>query len=183
MFCRNCGTELVDGLEICPSCGAHPLSSIGDVYNPVFDLSRLSDEQRSVFRQHQFTHTFSIDAVIGMHFVTLGLFTLIYFGLKHSKLPMIRHDDFKAGKAIGFMFIPFFNLYWQFRFWLRLVDRVNFQLSLRGLPPTISRSLMLATIIVSLIPVANLAALVMYLVCITQIQHGCNKIVLAESGR
>lgn len=182
MFCRNCGKELIGSPEICPSCARNPMSSIGDVYNLAFDLSKLPDEQRSAFMQHQLKYTFPIDAVICMHFFTLGLFTLIYFGLMHSRLPMIKHDDFKAGKAIGFMFIPFFNLYWQFKFWLRLVDRVNFQLRLMGLPPTISvgmdRGLMLTTIIIGLIPGANLAALlIMYPVCIAQIQHACNKIV------
>jgi len=208
MFCRNCGKEMVGNPESCPSCGHNPASYIGDIYNPAFDLSRLSDEQRSIFMQHQSTYTFSTDAVIGMHFMTLGLFTVIYFGLKHSQLPMIKHNDFKAKKAIGFMFIPFFNLYWQFRFWLHLLDRLNFQLRLRGLLPTISKGLLLATMIVSLIPVANLAALlviypskglvlatiiigliaiaslaallIMLAICIVQIQRAFNNIVPEE---
>jgi hypothetical protein len=157
------------------------MTGIGDIYDPAFDLSSLSDEQRSEFGQHQFTSTFPTAAVIVLSFLTLGLFVLIYFGLKHSELPMIKHDDFKAGKAIGFMFIPFFNLYWQFRFWLRLVDRVNLQLRLRGLPPTISKGLMLATIIISLIPCVDFAAIIMYPICIGEIQIACNK--LAETRR
>ena len=48
--------------------------------------------------------------------VTLGLFTFIYQGLNFSKLPVARHDDFGSGKAIGFMFIPIYSLYWTFRF-------------------------------------------------------------------
>jgi hypothetical protein len=155
------------------------MGGIGDIYAPAFDLSSLSDEQRSKFGQHQFTSTFPTAVVILLYFVTLGLFTLIYFGLKHSKLPVIKHDDFKAGKAIGFMFIPFFNLYWQFRFWLRLVDRVNFQLRLGGFSPTISKGLMLATVIVGLIPYVNFAAIIMYPICIGKIQIACNK--LAET--
>ena len=177
MFCRNCGKELPDSPELCPSCGVSPMTSFGNIYNPDLDLSDLPGEERSAFLQHSFGFTFSVDAVIGLHFLTLGLFSLIHFGLKHSQLPMIKHDDFKARRGIGFMFIPFFNLYWQFRFWLRLVDRVNFQLRLRGLPFTVSRGLMLATIIVGLVPVANLAALlVMYPICIVQIERACNLI-------
>lgn len=134
--------------------------------------------------QHQFAYTFSTDGAIMLHLLTLGLFTLIHFGLMHSKLPVIGHDDFRAKKAIKFSFIPFFNLYWVFRFWLRLVDRVNLQMRLRGLPPTVSRRLMLATIIVGIIPGANLAALlVMYPMCIAQIQSSCNIIVPEEPGQ
>ncbi|MBE0431022.1 MAG: zinc ribbon domain-containing protein [Dehalococcoidia bacterium] len=181
MFCRNCGKELDGDPEICPNCGVSPMTSLGDVYKPHFELISLSDEQRRAFGRHEMNLTVSIDAVIGMHFVTLGLFTLFLFGLKHSLLPLIKHDDFRARRAIGFMFIPFFNLYWQFRFWLRLVDRVNFQLRMAGLRPTISRKLMLATVIVGTIPVVNLAALlVMYPICIVHIQRACNE--LAEAS-
>ncbi|MDD5591620.1 MAG: hypothetical protein PHY18_06845, partial [Dehalococcoidales bacterium] len=59
--------------------------------------------------------------------------------------------DFGAGRAIGFWFIPGFNLYWVFRFCLRLVDRVNFQLRLRGLKTTIGRGFVLATVIIGVI--------------------------------
>ncbi|MFP3898103.1 MAG: hypothetical protein ACLFVD_02180 [Dehalococcoidia bacterium] len=181
MFCRNCGKELDGNPEVCPHCGVSPTTSIGGVYKPDFDLLSLSDGERRAFSQHGFTLTFSIDALIGMHYITLGLFPLFFFGLKHSHLPLIKHDDFGARRAIGFMFIPLFNLYWQFRFWLRLVDRVNFQLRLAGLHPTISRGLMLATVIVGCVPIANLAALlVMYPICIVQIQRACNS--LAETA-
>ena len=184
MFCRNCGKELEASPEICPYCGVSPTASIGDVYKPHFELISLSDEQRRAFARHGMNLTVSIDAVIGMHFLTLGLFTLFLFGLKHSLLPMIRHDDFRAKRAIGFMFIPFFNLYWQFRFWLRLVDRVNFQLRISGMRPTISRKLMLATLIVGLIPAVNAAALlVMYPICIVQIQRACNELSEVSYGR
>lgn len=183
MFCRNCGKELDGDPEICPHCGVSPGTSIGDVYKPHFELISLSDEQRGAFSQHGMNLTVSIDAMIGMHYVTLGLFTLFLFGLKHSLLPMIRHDDFKARRAIGFMFIPLFNLYWQFRFWLRLVDRVNFQLRIAGLRPTISRRMMLATLIIGLIPAVNAAAfLVMYPICIVRIQRACNELAEASYG-
>jgi len=153
------------------------MQAIDTIYEPTVDLRNLSEEQRKAFGQHKFTSTFPTPLVILLHFITLGIFTLVYFGLKHSKLPMIKHDDFGAGEAIGFMFIPFFNLYWQFRFWLRLVDRVNFQLRLRGSPPTISKGLMLATIIVSFIPYVGFASiLIMYPICIGEIQIATNKL-------
>ncbi|MFO7773098.1 MAG: zinc ribbon domain-containing protein [Dehalococcoidia bacterium] len=187
--CFACGASTRPLARICVMCGARLTGKRArrkapDIYDPAFDLNSLSEEQRSQFRQHQFAYTFSTDGVIMLHLLTMGIFTLIYFGLMHSKLPMIKHDDFKARRAIGFSFIPFFNLYWVFRFWLRLVDRVNLQMRLRGLPPTVSKRLMLATIIVGLVPGVNLAALlVMYPLCIAQIQTSCNIIVPEESGQ
>jgi len=153
---------------------------VTDVYDPGYDLGGLPDEQRQEFAQHKITSALSVAAAIVLHFFTLGLFTLIYYGFKHSELPVIKHDDFGAGRAIGFSFIPFFNLYWQFVFWLRLVGRLNFQLRLRGLEPLISRGLMLATLVLGLVPVVNLVCLVMFPLCIGQIQMACNSLVEAQ---
>jgi len=177
------------------------------IYQSTFDLNSLTDEQRREYSQHQFTGTFSAGLTIFLHLITAGIFTIIYFGLKHSKLPKIRHDDFGAGRAIGFMFIPGFNAYWVFRFCLRLVDRVNFQLRLRGLQPTIGRGFLLATVIISLVlfPVAFLVPMfsqivpavivrytiypvivgytipvVMYTICVGKGQIATNR--LAEKG-
>ena len=44
----------------------------------------------------------------------------------------MRDNDFGAGKGIGYNFIPFYNLYWGFRFVNAINDRLNFQLRLRG---------------------------------------------------
>ncbi|MDD4984481.1 MAG: hypothetical protein PHQ43_01630 [Dehalococcoidales bacterium] len=122
-----------------------------DIYQPTFDLASLTEQQLREYSRHQFTKTFSTGLTIFLHLITAGIFSIIYFGLKHAKLPKIRHDDFGAGRAIGFWFIPGFNLYWVFRFCLRLVDRVNFQLRLRGLKKTIGRGFVLATVIIGVI--------------------------------
>jgi len=104
--------------------------------------------------QHRLTR-FEPAVVIILHFVTFGLFTFIWFGLKHGQLPVVAQDDPSAGKAIGFMFIPFFNLYWLFVYWMRLCDRINFQLALRGLPPKAPKGLAQGTCICTLIPYAG----------------------------
>ncbi len=149
------------------------------IYSSAFDLGRLSNEQRRELGQHTLTH-FPTFATILLHFVTLGIFTLVYFGLKHGRLPIIEGDDFKAWRAIGFMFIPFFNWYWIFRFWLRLVDRVNLQVRLRGNPPPVSKGLMLTAVITSFV-VNFLSWAVLFPISIAQIQMASNS--LAGSGR
>jgi|GEM_PF-1616794 len=67
--------------------------------------------------------------------IFVPLFGLIWFGLMHDQLPKNRQDDPGAGKAIGFSFIPFFNIwYWNFFVHPRLVLRINEQRLAAGLP-------------------------------------------------
>ncbi len=96
--------------------------------------------------------TFNPWLIVLLHFVTCGLFTTIWFGIQHGNLPKIAQDDPGAGKAIGFLFIPIYGIYWLFIFWLRLCDRINLQLALRGLEPKAPRGLVLAYCIIMLIP-------------------------------
>jgi uncharacterized protein DUF2510 len=148
-------------------------------YDKRFDLNQLSPEQREEYKQHTLTE-FPTWAVVVLSILTLGIFGTIYHGLKHSRLPLVKSDDFTAGKGIGFLFIPFFNLYWVFVFWLRLVDRINFQYRLRGASDPISRDLTLWTIILSfftwLIPVSPILALIVA----GQIQSATNGLVKGE---
>jgi hypothetical protein len=134
---------------------------LADVYNESADLNRLlTPEQQEQYREHTLTR-FPVWLVVVLHFLTLGLFTLIYQGLKLSKLPLVKESDFRAGKGIGFMFIPFFNLYWVFRYVLSITERLNFQFRLRGERPPISRALALTSAIVWIIPYVELVSLVL----------------------
>ncbi|HMD54201.1 MAG TPA: DUF4234 domain-containing protein, partial [Phycisphaerae bacterium] len=72
---------------------------------------------------HQLT-SLPVALVILLHYMTCGIFPLIWLNLMHGKLPRIRPDDPSAGKAIGFCFIPFFNLYWIFFTYRRLCLRI-----------------------------------------------------------
>jgi hypothetical protein len=116
--------------------------------------------------------------------LTLGIFGTIYHGLKHSRLPKVKSDDFGAGKGLGFLLIPFFNFYWVFVFWLRLTDRTNFQYRLRGAPPPVSRDLVLWTVILTvasvIVPFVGLVAAIMALVAGAQIQTAANRLAKAE---
>ncbi len=95
---------------------------------------------------------FPVAASVLLHFVTLGLFSFFHLNLLHGKLPKIRPDDPSAGKAIGFMFIPFFNFYWVFFSYNRLCLRVDEQRAQRGLPPSNLRGLSIAMCVTMIIP-------------------------------
>lgn len=192
-FCQNCGTPQVPvpvapPPAMGPSYAAPPPQAYGYapqpgmdlylVYTPGFNLAALPPNRLEQLKVHQLRE-FPTVVVVLLHFLTLGIFTTIYHGLKHSQLPLARYDDFRAGKAIGFLFIPFYNLYWLFVFWLRLADRINLQFRLRGMPDGVSRGLVLTTCILALIPYIGLISFLFLAPIMSgQIQSASNRLAL-----
>ncbi len=146
-----------------------------NIYEPSFDIRNLSPSDIQRFSQHEIRSSFSVGLGIFLHYITFGIFTLIRLGLEFDKLPKIQHDDLGAGKAIGFMFIPFFNLYWNFVFWGQLSKRINFQFKLRGMSPPISNGMPTTYAIIRIIPYVNFLAYLIFMpILFSQIQGACN---------
>ena len=103
---------------------------------------------------HQLS-SFSVAALILLHFATCGIFSMIWLNLMHGKLPKVRSDDPSAGKAVGFCFIPFFNLYWIFFTFRRLCLRIDEQRELYGLPPSGLKGMATTACIFHVIPWLN----------------------------
>jgi hypothetical protein len=106
-------------------------------------------------RPHQLA-TFPVAVAVLLHFMTFGLFTLFWLNAMHGKMCRVRTDDPSAGKAVGFCFIPFFNLYWIFFTYRRLCLRVDEQRDLYGLPPGNLRGLATTACIFQIIPYISL---------------------------
>lgn len=119
------------------------------------DLRHLPVAERARLAQHNLK-PFSVAATGVLNVITLGLFSLIHFGLMHDRLPRAAANDPSAGKAIGFSFIPYFNLYWFFFNGLRLCDRLALQYRVRGLRPKSPRGIVLAATVVTVIPYVNI---------------------------
>jgi hypothetical protein len=115
------------------------------------DVNALAPGERAALSHHAIRE-FPVWAVGVLSVVTLGLFPLIHFGLMHDQLPRAAHNDPSAGKAIGFSFIPFYAWYWMFFNPLRLADRLNLQLRLRGERDAAPKGLIIASSVLSVHP-------------------------------
>jgi len=157
--------------------GNPTFDSESKVYSRNFNVDQLSQEQVKIFSQHGFNNIISQTGIIILSIVTFGIFAIIFHGLKHDKLPKIQYDDFGTHIGIALIFVPFFNFYWFFVFWLRLVDRVNFQFKLRHLPLPINREFALVVCILSLIPYINiLVGLILIPILAGKIQQAVNQL-------
>lgn len=149
-----------------------------DVYRA--DVAALEPGYRAALAWHRLT-PFPAWVVAILHLLTFGIFPLIHFGMCHDNLPRAHPNDPSSAKAIGFAFIPYFNLYWVFFSSLRLADRINLQLRLRGLQPMVPRGLMIATSIMSVIPYVNilLGFPIMWTIAVCYYQRAINRLALA----
>lgn len=122
--------------------------------------------------------SFPVAAVILLHYATCGLFSLIWLNLMHGKLPRVRSDDPSAGKAIGFCFIPFYNLYWIFFTYRRLCLRIDEQRDLYGLPRSSLSGMATTACIFQIIPYVNLIGYaIISPIFIGQVQSSVNQLV------
>ncbi len=161
------------------------------IYDPNYKLESLSDSLKEECKKHRFMEPFSPALCVILHIFTLGIFTIIHCGIMHDNLPKVSHKDFGAGKAIGFRFIPIYNIYWIFVFWEQLARRINFQFRLRSKPVPVSVALAdWACIlrIMGLIPYLGyvtvvIAFFVLFPILFAQVRSACNELALEAFNR
>jgi len=128
--------------------------------------------------------TFPILALLALHYVTFGLFSMVWVNVFHGSLPKRRPDDPSVGRAVGFLFIPIYSLYWVFFTHLRLCERLNEESARRGLPGRTSRSLVLWTCIVHVLPLVGFVSfLVLYPIVAASLQGQVNELAEAQTPR
>jgi len=156
------------------------------IYDPDFKIDSISEALMEECKKHSFREPFSVGLGIFLHYITLGIFTFIHCGLMHSKLPEISHKDFSAGKAIGFRFIPIYNIYWIFVFWEQLARRINFQFKIRNVPKPISVALADWTCVMRVLGIipyvgyvtASVAIFILFPILFSQVRSACNKLAV-----
>src|SRR5262249_33497473 len=109
-----------------------------------FDLNTLPADARTAASHHTFNGKLPVWMAIVFTLLSAGLFAYLFFPLKHRQLPKLRPDDPGGAKALGYLFIPIFNIYWFVVMWSRLAQRLNFQLRLRNRPAIVSPLLVTA---------------------------------------
>jgi hypothetical protein len=113
-----------------------------------------------------------------LHFISFGLFSVIFYGIQQGRMPRAAHNDPSTGQAIGFQFIPFFNLYWTFFSPLRLCDRITLQYRLRGRSDEAPKGMVLASAVVSMIPYVNfLSLMILWTISTCLLQYKINQLI------
>ncbi len=116
-------------------------------------VAHLTPGERAALSKHS-VDGFPVWAMLVLHFVTLGVFPLAYFSTLHGRLPKAERDDPTPAKGFWFTLIPYLGIYWVIFNTSRLVDRINLQFRLRGLPDRVPRTFLITTAAVSAIPLA-----------------------------
>ncbi|MCA9250760.1 MAG: hypothetical protein R3E58_15625 [Phycisphaerae bacterium] len=101
----------------CPECGK----------------SFIAPDELAVKGQHHTFISFPVASVVLLHFVSCGMFTLIYMNQLHERMPRLRPNDPSATVALGLCFVPFVNLIWFLFSFHRLCIRIDEQRSFNGL--------------------------------------------------
>jgi hypothetical protein len=115
------------------------------------EVSQLTPGERAALTRHG-VQAFPMWAMLLLHFVTFGIFPLAYFSSLHGRLPKAERDDPTPARGFWFSFIPYFGIYWVIFNTARLVDRINLQFRLRGLPDRVPRTFMMVTAVLTVIP-------------------------------
>ena len=90
--------------------------------------------------------------VVVLSVLTVGIFPIFWVNHWHGIMPKRRTDDPSTARAIGFMFIPLFNLYWNFESRLRLGTRLNEEFQAANLNLRAPNQLVLWWTITNMIP-------------------------------
>ena len=156
---QQVATGTLDTSDLCWCQGMADWQSIGTAFNFTQQAGApppLTSRTGAITScPHQLT-TLPVAVAVLLHYLTFGIFTLVWLNLMHGKICRVRADDPSAGKAVGFCFIPFFNLYWIFFTYRRLCLRIDEQRDLYGLPASNLRGVATTACIVQIIPYINL---------------------------
>jgi len=148
-FCRRCGVALNPEQVICVKCGT-PLAGNSGAFNAVNTINTLFNAADPIKKLNTYFKAFWICFAVGfpLCLIVIGIPIVIagvVFGcmLQYQLWKLIPADIARTtpGKAIGFCFIPFFNLYWAFVAYKGLGEDMNKTLQQRGIQYQVNEGL------------------------------------------
>lgn len=114
-----------------PGWGAPPVTYPG-YYGP-YPGAAAGDDDRAALRARGLVFkAYPVWVVVLANIVTIGIFAPFWLAHWHGLMPKRRPNDPGTGRAIGFMFIPVFSIYWLFECNLRLCTRLDEELRTAG---------------------------------------------------
>ena len=116
--------------------------------------------------------------------LTFGIYGIFWLYYIHKEHPYRHNEDPTPGKAVGFLFIPIFNIYWVFKMYLSLTDRMNTLSGMYlGRQKPISRGVILAALICQFIPyIGGIPALILQIIWWVSAQGVHNELAQRAQG-
>jgi len=160
--CARCHRSLLPRGQFCAYCGTpipQPFlqaQTLAGAQKPCLTSSLQPERVQILQSSIPIPPIFPIWALIVLHYFTLGIFSIVWLNHYHDYLSRTKPDDPTSGRAIGFLFIPFYSLYWIFFTHLRLCERVDRDRQGVELPVHSLRSWALACSVIQIIPYINI---------------------------
>lgn len=190
------GTELKEKLALTPPAVAPPaICTSGPPVSRQYPAVSLQDAHAL---KTQFTvFWIGLAAGLPLSFIIIGLggfllSTVLYFMMLHKFWSIIQDGGARTtpGRAVGFCFIPFFNLYWVFVAFSGLAKDLNKYSRERGISaPEVSEGMALTYCILlccSIIPylgvLTALAAMVIWILTVKQMKDAAISIIHAKAA-
>ena len=143
-FCRQCGGGVGPEQVVCTKCGA----GIAGVSGSDGSVGAPSNAKSKTLNLYFMIFWICMAVGYPLSAATIGIAVLIAgmifaFMLLYQLWQLIPEDIARTtpGKAVGFCFIPFFNLYWVFVAYKGLGADMNQTLQQRGIPYTVNGGL------------------------------------------
>ncbi len=137
--------------------------------------------------QEQMAPFTSILMVLALIFVfAWAIIHTVFYLLVLAKLWGAIQDgqtEISVGKAIGFLFIPFFNIYWTFKVWGGFPNEYNAFIARHGLAaPPLSNGIFVALPIVVLLSAVYIGLIALPFVMIAVILKACDAVNAIENA-
>jgi hypothetical protein len=156
---------------------------------PLYTMGRLAGSWDPKLRDECrargiFFHSYPVWVMVLLTIITVGIYAEFWLNHWHGIMPKRRNDDPSTGRAIGFLFIPFFNLYWVFESLLRVSTRLDEELEAAGYRERVPKELVRWMLIINFVPYVGLVSgLILAPIAVGIYQSKVNQLAAYDQSR